>query len=341
MSIMSETFEKIRKMKNIRIKTALVLLAGLSAVIFTACNDDSDEVRLLNNKCLKRTVGPNVVGNEIYFVYAMAMPYDSGSLKKCTVTASIAGAEGTWLENNSYHTNSSGIDVPVHVGLPSETEGRETSVTFDVDTCAASLRYYYVIPEEARGKQVSFKFTAEAASGETISMEMGPYDICRQYLKRDITLSKTRCYISIEDMEAYTLAEAEERPDKIDLVYLWRNKINEGVDFGHVFAAPVADPEWLDNLTVPETMTRDLRLRKEWGIIDGHLTDEPDYGTYIDDLDFETIRLEGMPNYCVNMKEQGGMWIETADGRYRAYIYINSLKSTSGGIISMKRYNMQ
>lgn len=34
------------------------------------------------------------------------------------------------------------------------------------------------------------------------------------------------------------------------------------------------------------------------------------------------------------------MWIETGDGKFRAYIYINSLKSISGGVISIKRYNM-
>lgn len=62
---------------------------------------------------------------------------------------------------------------------------------------------------------------------------MGPYKICKQYLKRNITLTKARCYISLEDMAAYTLAEARQIPEKIDLVYLWRNKTSEGVNFGH------------------------------------------------------------------------------------------------------------
>ena len=318
----------------------IVLLAAVLMTTFTACSDDSDNIGALNNKCIKRTLGPNVVGNQIYMAYAMAMPYGSGHLESCTVTASIAGAAGTWLEHNSYHTNSSGMDIPVPVGNPSVTEGATTTVTFNVDTCAATLRYYYVIPEEARGREVSFTFTAKAADGQTISTTMGPYKVCKQYMQRDITLSKARCYISLEDMAAYTLAEAQLIPEKIDLCYLWRNKKSKGVEFGHTFAAPVADREWLDDLNVPTTMTRNLMLRKEWGIIDGHLTDEPDYGTYIDDIDFETIKLQGMPNYCINMKEKGGMWIETGDGKYRAYIYINSLKSISGGVISIKRYNM-
>lgn len=322
-----------------RIIPILMLLAMAGCMTSCSDNDDND-IRSINNKCLKRTQGPNLVGNDIYFVYAVAIPYGSGNLSDCVVEASIAGAEGTFLEHNSYHTNSSGVDVPVKIGEPSTTDGRFTTVKFTVDTVAAALRYHYVIPEEARGKEVTFKFTANAADGRTVSMKMGPYQISKQYMTRNITLTEARCYISIEDMAAYTLEEARLIPEKIDIVYLWRNKTNQGVDFGHTFAAPAADPEWLDGMVIPSDMNRDVKLRKEWGIIDGHLTDEPDYGTYIDDIDFVTIKLDDMPDYCVNMKEKGGMWIQTADGKYRGYIYINSLNTTSGGVISIKRYNM-
>lgn len=323
-------------------RSIYIFIALLSVVtVLTSCkNDDEAPKNELQNRCLKRTLGPNVVGNNIYFAYAMAMPYGSGKLTSCTVEASIAGAEGTMLEHNSYYTNSAGEDIPVRVGKPCVNESNMTTVTFDVDTCAATLRYYYQIPEEARGQEVTFTFTAKSSDGQTVSTKMGPYKICKQYLTKNITLTKARCYISLEDMNAYTLAEAEGKHDKIDLVYLWRNKSSEGVEFAHTFASPVAGTEWTDNLSIPETMKRDVKIRKEWGIIDGHLTDEPDNGTYIDDIDFETIELEGMPNYCINMKQKGGMWIETADKKYRAYIYINSLKSTSGGVISIKRYNM-
>ena len=321
-------------------KLSAIIAVSLLAVSFSSCSDDGNDILPINNKCLKRTQGPNIVGNDIYFAYAMAMPYGSDQLDECVVEASIAGAEETWLENNSYYTNTSGVDVPVHVGQPSYNEGNRTIVKFDVDTCAATLRYYYRIPEEARGKEVTFKFSAKSRGGKTISMNMGPYAISKQYMVKNLTLSRAACYISVEDMAVYTLDEAHEIPDKIDLVYLWRNKVSEGVEFNHTFAAPAADREYTDNLEIPDNMTNNVFLRKNWGVIDGHLTDEPDYGTYIDDIDFETIELRDMPNYAVNMKEKGGMWIETQDGRYRAYIYINSLKSTSGGVISIKRYNM-
>lgn len=329
--------------KNIIITAKAMLsiigVAIYASLVLTSCSDDNEPSQLLRNDCLKRTLGPNVVGNEIYFVYAMAQPYGSGHIVSANVDATIAGAEGTILEHNSYHTNDAGTDVPVIIGNPCVNNGSNTSVTFTVDTCAAALRYHYIIPEEARGKDVSFTFTAKNNLGETVEYKMGPYAISKCEIRRDIELKKSRCYISIADMEAYTLDEIQDM-SKIDLVYLWRNKSDEGVEFGHVFAAPAADREWLDDTTIPEGMNNNIFLRREYGVIDAHLTDEPNYGTYIDDIDFETIEMKGMPNYCVNMKTEAGMWVETQDGKYRAYIYINSLKKTSGGTISIKRLKM-
>ena len=327
------------------LKSYILALLGILMFTsaFTACSDDDAAGQLLKNDCLKRTLGPNVVGREIYFVYAMAQPYGSGRIVSASVEASIAGAEGTTLEHNSYHTDDAGTDIPVPVGNPCQNEANRTTVTFAVDTCAAALRYHYIVPEEARGKEVSFVFTAKNNLGETVQYKMGPYAISKCDVQRDLTLSKSKCYISIEDMAVYNLADAEAIPDKIDLVYLWRNMtdpLDGGVNFGHTFAAPCADREWLSDLNVPATMTRNTRIRREYGIIDGHLTDEPNYGTYIDDVDFETIELDDMPNYCVNMKAEGGMWVQMADGKYRAYVFINYLKSVSGGTISIKRYKM-
>ncbi len=315
----------------------------LMTLIMTSCSSDEESSQLLMNDCLKRTLGPNIVGNEIYFVYAIAQPYGSGHIVSANVEATIAGAEGTTLEHNSYHTNDAGTDVPVLVGNPCVNEGCNTSVTFCVDTCAAALRYHYIIPEEARGKEVSFTFTAKNNLGESVTYQMGPYTISECEVARNLTLSKSKCYISIHDLAVYNLDEAEQCPGNIDICYLWRNMTDPtdgGVNFGHTFAAPAADKEWLSDLKVPTTMTNNTRLRREYGIIDAHLTDAPNYGTYIDDIDFLSIQLDDMPNYCVNMKSEGGMWVQTADGKYRAFLFINSLKSISGGVISIKRYKV-
>ncbi len=324
-----------------------VILSACVILPFASCSDEEhdDSVGIhnsgnLQNDCLKRTLGPNLVGEKIYFAYAMAAgPYGVGRIVSAEVEASIPGAEGTYLQNNSFHTNEEGVDVGVKIGEPSETTGNLTKVNFTVDTCAATLRYYYVIPEEARGKQVSFTFRVKSRAGETAYLTMGPYTISKQDMKKGLTLTKSRCYISIADMAVYDAATAATIPDKIDLVYLWRNNI-PNVDFGHSFVAPAANPEYLPDIELPEGVGNDVRLRKEWGMIDSHLTDEPNNGTYIDDVDFETLDFTNMPDYAINMKTQGGMWVETQDGKYRAYIYINSLKTISGGTISMKRYTM-
>ena len=44
-------------------------------------------------------------------------------------------------------------------------------------------------------------------------------------------------------------------------------------------------------------------------------------------------------NYILGLKEEAGAWVETADGKYRAYVYINKA-SASEVTVSVKRYKM-
>src|SRR5690348_1615894 len=87
----------------------------------------------LQNDAIKRSIGPNIVGDSIEFAYAMAIPATKGKLISAEVEASIAGAAKTWLEHRSYSTGSAGQDVPVTVGTPSVTSGTKTTVTFNRD----------------------------------------------------------------------------------------------------------------------------------------------------------------------------------------------------------------
>lgn len=163
-------------------------LCFLMLTIFAACQKDEytipSAVSGLTNDCIKRTLGPNIVSLPIEFAYAMAIPKVQGKLVSAQVEASIAGATGTYLEYRSFYTNTSGVDVPVTVGTPSVTDGKVTKMTFTVDTIAATLRYFYIIPEEARGKTVSFTFSATSSDGKTVSYVMGPYTISRMDIKK-------------------------------------------------------------------------------------------------------------------------------------------------------------
>ncbi len=326
--------------------TKIFLLTVLTFFL-AACSEDEGDNTLIKNACLKWTQGPNLAGQEIEFSYAMAVPYNSGQIVSAWVEASIPGANGTWMDPHSYYTDPDGQnDVGILVGNPSVTEGKTTTVDFVVDTCAATLRYHYVIPEEAKGKKVSFKFMAKASNGETISYDMGPYNISMLDMKLDLTLTRANRYISIEDMEVYDAATAATIPNKIDLIYHWQEMSTSGVEFGHSFMSATSDPVYFTNLTLPEGLYRKSKIRKG-GIKDVHLArlhlkpvPEAQPQVYVDDIDFQEIDLSNMPDYALGLIADDGMWVETDDGKYRAYIYINSTRDITGAVISMKRYQM-
>ena len=315
----------------------------LVLIVFFSCKNEEYSVPLgktgLNNDCIKRTLGPNIVGNNIEFAYAMAIPALEGKIVSAQVVASIAGAPATYLENRSFYTNASGVDVGITVGSPSVNTDNKTMVTFTKDTCASTLRYFYSIPEAARGQSVTFTFSAISSNGQTVSYEMGPYAIVKMDMKLDLVATDNKaCYISIADMAIYDAATAAANADKIDLVYLYR--AITGLTFNHALASPAAT-EYLPGITLPAGVSKSTKMSKTWALNDFNLA-RLQYGIYIDDADFKVIDFTNAPNFVINLKAQAGAWVETADGKYRAYIYINSVNNaTSSMTVSIKRYLMK
>jgi hypothetical protein len=294
----------------------------------------------LQNDVIKRTLGPNIAGSQIEFAYAMAIPDAKGKLTRATVEASIPGDDGTFLEHRSFYTNPvGGADVPVDVGDPSTTDHGITTVNFTVDTFAATLRYYYVVPDEARGKQVSFKFTVTSDNGETATFNMGPYNVAKMTMKRLIPVSdNNRMYISLADMNSLTAAEAAASPEKVDLVYLYRTYTSSA--FNHALVSPAADTVYLPGITLPAGVNRNNLMKEVFALQDYNLA-QSQFGIYIDDLDFEKLNLENSPNYAINLKAESGVWVETADKKYRAYVYLNSINNGGkSAVISIKRYEL-
>jgi hypothetical protein len=293
----------------------------------------------LQNDVIKRSIGPNLAGLDIEFVYAMALGYNSGKLTSAQVEATIAGAPGTYLEHRSYYTDNSGNDVPVTIGNPSVTTGTKTEVIFTKDTVAAALRYFYIVPEEARGKSVSFTFSAKASTGETVSYKMGPYAIGKTEVKLDLVMSdNNKMYLSIADMALYTAAEAAANPGKIDLVYLYR--AITGITFAHALVSPASNPEYLPGVTLPTGAGNLTKFIKVYGLRDRHLA-RLQYGIYVDDVDFEQINFTNSTDYGLNMRLEGGAWVETADGKYRAYIFVNNVNNSAKTMtVSIKRYTV-
>ena len=295
---------------------------------------------VLQNDVIKRSLGPNIVGQQIEFAYAMAILPEKGKIVSAQVQASIAGASSTFLEHRSFHTNGSGVDVPVVVGTPSVNHDAVTSVTFNVDTSAATLRYYYTIPDEARGQSVSFTFSSTSSNGETVSKTMGPYTISKMDMVRSLAVSDGKAaYISIEDMAVYDSAGAAANPAKIDLVYLYRNTPSTSA-FNHALVSPGADPQYLPAVNLPAGVNRSSKLRKVFNLQDYDLA-RLQFGIYIDDLDFQELNLSEAPNYAINLRAEAGVWVETADGRHRAYVFLNSVNNGArSAVISIKRYGL-
>jgi hypothetical protein len=321
----------------------LIILA-LVVIFFSSCQEKEYSLPVgktgLNNDCIKRTLGPNIVGNNIEFAYAMAMPAKEGKIVSAQVTASIAGATGTYLENRSFYTNASGVDVPITVGSASVTTDNKTMVTFTRDTCAATLRYFYTIPEAARGKSVTLTFSATASNGQTVSFEMGPYTVTKMDMKLDLVCTDNKTmYLSIADLALYDAATAAANASKIDLVYLYRSIA--GITFTHALVSPAASPEYLPGITLPSGVTSSTKMSRTWALNDQNLA-RLQYGIYIDDVDFTVVDFANAPNYEINLKAQAGSWVETADGKYRAYIYVNAVNNTAPSMtISIKRYTMK
>src|SRR5438034_3585569 len=110
------------------IHNSFLLMAAL--FIITSCKKENYALPVASDKlqdqAIKRTLGPNIVGQSIEFAYAMAILPAKGKLVSCVAEASIAGAAGTYMENRSFYTASTGADVGVTVASTSVTSKATT-----------------------------------------------------------------------------------------------------------------------------------------------------------------------------------------------------------------------
>ena len=118
----------------------------------------------------------------------------------------------------------------------------------------------------------------------------------------------------------------------MDLVYHFSAK----EDISHSLLTPAAPAELRDGATIPSGMSGNARLVRVYNLQDRQLSDLNN-AKFIDDLDFQQKDFSGATDYALRLGEQYGVWVETADGKYRAYVYVNSVSSGSMKI-SVKRY---
>lgn len=338
-----------------------ILMAAAAAALAGCSKDDESDIK---NDLIKKTLAPAIAGETIQFAYALGTT--GGTITKAEAEASIAGAQGTNFESFSYFTNKQGMtwdgvrydagsNIPVRTVREATTQGAVSTAilmetvdghyinpTVDPGTVqsplvAATLRYDYVVPESAKGQNVSFRFTATSSTGAQTSYSTPSYPVSKMDIARNITLtSGDACFFSIADMKAYTQAEASSK--SIDFAYIYQATV-DGFAYKHSFVSGGTPKKYVP-VDIPAI--NDTKMRRAMKVHDAQLKgDNP--ATYIDDVDFETLQMdEADADYVLNWNKDHGAWMVTADGKWAAYIYINSINDGAGSmVISLKRYPLK
>ncbi|GAB3700403.1 hypothetical protein GCM10027592_27310 [Spirosoma flavus] len=300
----------------------------------------------LRNDLLKKTTGPAVVGDRIEFAYAIGTT--EGDLKNVRAEASIAGGTGTGFTRFSWFTNrNTGVDQPVQTAADTITNGAtSTANIIDVATNkAVTLRYYYYPTEEAKGKDVTFRFSGTSSTGKEVSFQSPAYRVSRMDMKRSLALvDGAKAYVSIADMAVYTKAEVEQNnlANKIDFVYVYRATLGTGnFAFGHALVAP-SNADYLKDVTLPTGLAKPRTLiDKRVDVKDAQLRNTTGFDVYIDDIDLQQTTFNNSADFAYGLTADQGAFVKTADGAYAAYIYVNAVNNTGKSMtISIKRLKL-
>jgi hypothetical protein len=154
-------------------------------------------------------------------------------------------------------------------------------------------------------------------------------------IKRNLAVSNANnAYISIEDMAVYNNTTLGSLTNKVDLIYLYRAA---PTTFTHALVSPGSDPAYLPGVVLPSGLTKKTKVKKVFNLQDRNLANLQ-FGIYIDDKDFQDISFADAPDFAIGLRAEAGTWVETADGKYRAYIFINSINPAGSAVISILRY---
>lgn len=326
-----------------KINLTNIIFVVFITVFFLSCEKDETQTSLKND-FIKQSVEPAIVGQKIEFKYALGTLV--GKLKSASVEASIDGFAGTGFSRYSIYTDrSTGIDKNVLTVKDSITNGSVSTVQL-VDTNAVTLRYYYVIPESARGKKVYFEFSGINTSGNKVSIRTPEYTISKMDMKRNILLKDGgACYFSIADMTAYTKeqVDAQNLSGKIDFVYLYKATMgNSGGTFGHSIVS-LANGNYLTSLSIPNAWTK-LVTKMEKRIDnmkDGQLKGAPPT-VFIDDIDLESPQFNNAADYAITLSADQGALVQTENKAYTSYVYVNKVDNAKKEMtISIKRLKIK
>lgn len=321
-------------------KQFVFFLMGILSIGLLGCSE-GEEVNLKND-LIKKSMAPLVVGERVQFSYAAGTT--ESTLESFKAIASFPGAVGTNFEPYTWHTEN-GQDISTIVANDCYTDGNTSIATIIEDVKSTTLRYYYVIPSELKGKQVSFSFFATSKDGETVSLSTQAYQVSLMDMKTKISLdSNGACYFSIEDMKAYTKDEviSSNLMDKIDFIYAYAATKTVGTNnyvYKHAFFAPGATSYYPDNFSIPSNWSaKNTLMEKRLYVWDGQLKEDVHTSIYVDDVDLKSAKFDNAANGVLDLKVDGGVFMKSDDGKHVAYIYVNSLDDAHGtAVIGIKK----
>ncbi len=316
-----------------------------TTVLTQSCKKEDEESGSLTNQFLKRTTAPLIVGEKIEFAYAMGTT--NGKLNSAQAVVNIPGAAGTIWEIVTHRTVNA-LDITKVVGSNSLTNGGTSTVTI-LDTNATTLRYFYVIPEAARGKDINIQFSSTNKAGETATTNTPNYRISNMDMKRLIPVVGTPTgarFFSIADMKAYTQDEVDagNLSSKIDFVYAYAATITPtttAYNYGHSLVSPSEATYFPAGFSITSTWTkRSTSMERKLGntFYDGQLKGDVNNSIFVDDIDLIQQEFNGSAKFALTLLADASVFMKTADGKYTAIIYVNSINNAaSSAVLSMKR----
>lgn len=311
-------------MKKISWFSLYLLLYAVAVAFCSSCSDDESPLR---NDLLRKDVGPVLVGNTLEFAYAIGST-DGTPIKAVEVTASFPGAEGTGIAINSRYTNpDNGEEEEVRIATETSTEGT-VSKAYIVDTVAATIRYFYVVPEVARGSKIKFHFRSITGTGEA-TVQSPEYTVSNVEIFKNLSLSSgERSCFSLETMQSYSVVQVEEMgiAGKIDFIYTYKPTMGSGWSFAHGLVSPSNEKGYLYPVEIPlGAANRTLMEKRYWP--DGQLKTSGVPTIYVDEIDLRQAALDGVTAHAYELGQDQGVLVKSHDGKYIAYLYINETSS--------------
>lgn len=322
-------------MKPTATYTMLLMLFAIVAILCPSC---SDEPGALRNDFLRKDDGPVLVGNTMEFAYAIGST-DGSPIKAVEITASIPGDPGTCIAQYSRYTNpDNGNEETVRIATRTATEGA-VSKAYIIDTVAATIRYFYTVPEVARGRKVKFSFRSITGSSQAVANTL-EYTVSNVDIFRNLSLTADgACCFSLETMQAYTPEQVEEEGigHLIDFIYTYKPTMGSGWTFGHALVAPSNDHGYLYPVELPAGAGNHTLMEKRYWR-DGQLRTGGTPTIYVDEIDLRCATLDGVTTHAYELGSDQGVLMRSHDNRYSAYLFINSVSSNTRTIeFSIKR----